>query len=517
MEAEARNEGETLEKHRKILCALAKKRGYNIGEIYKEVVSGETLTARPEVQRLLRDVEAGKWAGVLVMEIERLARGDTIDQGIVARAFRLSNTLIITPNKTYDPNNEFDEEFFEFSLFMSRREYKTIRRRMQAGKNAAAREGQFMGSIAPYGYKRVRSDNVYTLEPLEDEAEVVKNIFKWYTEGFMQQNGSLKRLGVSLIARKLNELKIKPRRSEVWVTATIRDILLNPVYIGKIRWNWRPAKKHIKDGVQKSTRARSPIDKVELIDGLHTAIISSEIFETAQEYLRSNRPVPVPDKSTIKNPLAGLVICGKCGRKMVRRPYTREQAPSLMCTCNACDNVSSELSLVERRLIAALDEWAKNYKIQSKSKLSSQNVETEKALIKKVEKETAQYTQQLNKLYDLLERGIYSDEVFLERQKTINNRLKELEEQKIKAEEAIESKSQFGILINDYLPKVINVVNLYYTLNSPAQKNKLLKSVIDSVIYIRTVGGRWYDNKDNFSLKIVPQLPVNHPDILTLN
>ena len=96
---------------------LLKKRGYNVGAIYKEIVSGETISARPVMQQVLREVESGMWDGVLVVEVERLARGDTIDQGVVARAFRYSETLIITPLKTYDPNNEYDEEYFEFGLF----------------------------------------------------------------------------------------------------------------------------------------------------------------------------------------------------------------------------------------------------------------------------------------------------------------------------------------------------------------------------------------------------------------
>ena len=49
------------------------------------------------------------------MDVERLDRGDTIDQGRVQRAFFYSNTKIVTPNKTYDPANEYDNEYFEFS------------------------------------------------------------------------------------------------------------------------------------------------------------------------------------------------------------------------------------------------------------------------------------------------------------------------------------------------------------------------------------------------------------------
>ena len=108
-EAEARGEGETLSRHQDILTALAAKMGLTIGAIYKELVSGETIAARPKMQQLLLEVMQGKWDSVIVMEVERLARGDTKDQGTVAEAFKFSGTKIITPAKTYDPSNEFDE------------------------------------------------------------------------------------------------------------------------------------------------------------------------------------------------------------------------------------------------------------------------------------------------------------------------------------------------------------------------------------------------------------------------
>ena len=135
-EAEERGEGETLVRHEKALCELAEKLQLNVTKIYREIVSGETIAARPVMQQLLSEVEQGIWDGVLVMEVERLARGDTIDQGLVAQTFKYSNTEIITPLKTFDPANEFDEEYFEFGLFMSRREYKTINRRLQRGRIA---------------------------------------------------------------------------------------------------------------------------------------------------------------------------------------------------------------------------------------------------------------------------------------------------------------------------------------------------------------------------------------------
>ena len=147
---------DTLERHEKILRELAERQELPIGEVYKEVVSGDSIESRPQMQRLLEDVHNNKWAGVLVVELERLARGDTKDQGIVAEAFKYSETLIVTPMKTYDPNDEFDEEYFEFGLFMSRREFKTINRRMRTGKDQAAAEGNYLLPVAPYGYEIVK-------------------------------------------------------------------------------------------------------------------------------------------------------------------------------------------------------------------------------------------------------------------------------------------------------------------------------------------------------------------------
>ena len=303
-ESEARGEGETLARHKKILLALASKLEINISRIYKEIVSGETIAARPAMQELLRDVEKEVWEGVLVMEIERLARGDTMDQGLVAQTFKYSGTKIITPVKTYDPNDEFDEEYFEFGLFMSRREYKTINRRLQRGRLQSAKEGKFTGNIAPYGYKRkkLESDSGYTLETIE-EAKIVVLIYKWYTK---------ERIGVTKIRNRLNEMKVPTRKGGDWTSSTIRNILSNPVYIGKIRQGDRPQVKKIVDGevVIERPHAKNP----NIYEGLHEAIIDEGTFNLAQEYLSNNPPLPIPTKYKTKNPLAGLVICGMCGR-----------------------------------------------------------------------------------------------------------------------------------------------------------------------------------------------------------
>lgn len=156
-EAEKLGEGETLARHERILTELAVKLGLPIGKIYREIVSGETISARKEIQSMINDCYAGMWKGILVVEVTRLSRGNQGDAQIIMDCLRYSNNnngvLVVTPTKVYDiVQSSDDEEYMEFELFMSRREYKMIRKRMMRGKLQAVVEGNYMGSYRPYGY-----------------------------------------------------------------------------------------------------------------------------------------------------------------------------------------------------------------------------------------------------------------------------------------------------------------------------------------------------------------------------
>ena len=216
------------------------------------------------------------WEGVLVVEVERLARGDTIDQGIMAQTFKYSGTKIVTPLKVYDPNNEYDEEYFEFGLFMSRREYKTINRRLQRGRLASAKEGKWVSGVAPYGYERVRvpNDKGWTLRPVEAEADIVRFIFRLYTSGEEEDGGSVKRAGTYSLALRLDNMGVAPPGgASYWSSTTIQQILQNPVYIGKIRWNVHKSKKRIINSAVRVERYTAPPEEQILVDGLHPAIV----------------------------------------------------------------------------------------------------------------------------------------------------------------------------------------------------------------------------------------------------
>lgn len=513
MEAEQRGESETLARHESILLELASRQSLDITEIYREVVSGETISARPVMQKLLAEVEAGCWKGVLVVEVERLARGDTIDQGVIAQAFKYSDTKIITPTKIYDPNNEFDEEYFEFGLFMSRREYKTINRRLQRGRLLSVKEGKYVSNKPPYGYDRIKleSQKGYTLKPNE-QAEIIKLIFKLYTKGENMYGGDKKRLGVSMIVRRLNELRIPPKYRESWTVASVRDILINPVYIGKIRWNWRPAQKNARNGKIQVSRPRNKKEDCIIADGLHEAIIDNETWELVQKYMAENKPCPVKKNFGVKNPLAGLIYCGKCGRSMTRRPYSKNQQDSLICTYTECDNISSYLHIVESKVLAGLQVWLENYKIQwIKENETNTNVSTELDLnetaLKKLKNELSEFNIQLDNIHDLLEKGIYDTKKFLERSKIISEKIKKSQSEKEKLINIIESSKKNKESYTFIIPKIETLIDIYSSIDSAEEKNVLLKEVLDKIIYTKHVNGRWHNKPDDFVIEIYPKLP----------
>ena len=102
---------EVLAKHESILQEYAiNNYGSPIPEeqIYREVCSGETIADRPVMLQVMRLIEARIYGGVLVVEPQRLSRGDLEDCGKIINAFRYTETLVVTPPKTYDLLDDYD-------------------------------------------------------------------------------------------------------------------------------------------------------------------------------------------------------------------------------------------------------------------------------------------------------------------------------------------------------------------------------------------------------------------------
>lgn len=505
LDAEARGEGETLARHKRTLLALAKKSGYAVTKIYQELVSGDTIASRPVMQQLLSEVEQNVWDGVLVVEIERLARGDTIDQGIVAQTFKYSNTLIITPTKIYDPNDEYDQEYFEFTLFMSRREYNTIKRRMQGGRMDAFKEGNYIGGRVPYGYdrKNLPERGQVMLVPNDEEREIVQLMFRLYTAGEPDQNGDPCRLGTSRIASRLREMGVPTKRGGRWDAETVREILCNPVYIGKQRWNYRRRKKSMVNGTLITTRTRDLHDCL-IADGRHDPIIDEDTFRLAQEYLAKNKPIP--NNRILQNPLAGLVYCGKCGMKMQRARMGGAFYYSLMCRGDHCDCRSAKIEIIEAKVMSSLSEWLTSYKMRIKNSIKDHSESDEiKRLIASLQSRVDTTSAQISKAYDLLEQGIYTTEVFLSRNTSLCSRMDHLKQEIDRLQQRKSELDSFRAGRQEIIPRVEKLLDMYDTLDTAQAKNNMLKQVLVKIEYTKEPSAA----PEDFNIKIFPKIPEN--------
>ena len=492
---------DVLERHEQILLDIAKRMNLSIGGIYREVVSGESISARPEMQRLLSEVEAGRWKGVVVMEVERLARGDTIDQGIVQRAFQYSGTQIVTPAKTYNPNNEFDEEYFEFGLFMSRREYKTIRRRMRAGVTAAVKEGKWPFNKAPYGWQRVKLEHArgWVLAPDPEEAPVVKLIFQLYT--------GPDRIGITNICRYLDNRGVKPRNGDTWTECSIMGILRNIVNDQRVGIGRRKIVKQVQNGSVSKVRPHSDYDFT--APGLQPRLIDHDVFLEAQTHLGKNSH-KLPESYGIKNPLAGIVVCSCCGKKMMRRPASKTPggAPYDVLKCNTrnCPTIGSALDLVEREVIQALSDWVAGYQLDPTLEVENKVPEKEQLLSSAISNHDVLLKQNGN-LYDLLEQGVYTTEIFLERSHELQKRIKESEAHIEVLKKDLEYEKEKIANVENFIPSCKELLSCYWEL-SAQDRNKALKMLLESVEYTKTKRNK-YGDKDNptFTLNLKPRIP----------
>lgn len=517
VQMEALGAGETLARHRKTLLELAGSMKLPVTKLYSEVVSGDSIAARPQMQQLLADVAAGMYAGVFVMEVERLARGDTKDQGEVMEVFRSSGTKIITPVKTYDPLNESDEEYLEFGLFMSRREYKTIARRQQKGRITSVSEGFYIAGTAPYGYKKVKlKGKGFSLAIAEDAAQTIRLIFDLYTKGQQQEDGSCCRLGTTAIARRLDELRIPtPSGAPTWSKSTVQDILKNPTYAGMIRWGYRKvSKERDADGSVSVHRHDNP--DCHLVEGKHPAIISPDQFKLAEEIRNRNRRMPVKlvprdhGVPILQNPLAGICFCGKCGSLMTRLgPNKRNLYDTLRCSNRYCDNISAPIYLVEQKLLDFLATWLEQYRLQHEDILPPDDSrEMIQASIAGAKKDLETARKQLDATYTLLEQGIYTVDVFTQRNTAITATVADLEKQLADLQTQYEASSKIIRLRQDFIPRMENVLEAYDRIDTASGKNDLLRTVVDRVEYLKTVPNRrgCRDNA-NFELKVWPRMP----------
>lgn len=472
---------EVLEKHSKILEEYAiRNLGGPIPEEnkYKEVKSSERIDDRPEMVRLLKAIESPAVKAILIVEVQRLSRGDLEDAGRLIKLLRYTNTYVITPTKTYDLRDEYDRDAFERELKRGN-EYLEYYKKIQArGKLASVREGNYVGSVAPFGFTRIKvqdgKKHYFTLKEKKEEADIVRLIFDWYAnEG----------IGVTNICRRLESMHIKTKSGgDKWKPSIVFAMLENVHYIGCVRWNWRKTIKIIEDQEVKELRPKAKVDEYLIFEGKHDGLVSKEIFEKAAE-VRGSKP-PVKNDVSLKNPFVNLVYCKTCGSRIGRRVYEKNGVefakPKLRCNGQIyCKSGSVPYHEFEEYVINTLKECIADFKVMVNNE-QDDSVKLHRDLIVGLER----------KLKELEDKEITQWEAQYDQELAMPPHIfKKLNEKLLKDKEEIKKSL---CKAKESMPKPVNyknkilqftdAVNALQDSNiSPKTKNQYLKNIIERI------------------------------------
>jgi hypothetical protein len=257
---------------------------------------------------------------------------------------------------TYDLNDERDRDAFERELKRGNEFLEYQKRIMGNGRLLSVENGNYIGTTAPYGYKKVQiregKKTCPTLEPIPEEVKVVNMIFDMYLQG----------MGTVSIGDRLVELGIPASNGGKWGRSTIANILDNIHYVGKVRWNYKKTIKTVKDG--RVVKHRPTADEYLIFPGKHPAIVDEEKFNAVQ---KKRGAIPRKQKDLkLRNPLAGILRC-ECGSVMSLLYPSRKRsgAPRYSCKMvSRCNNGSTRMSEVLEYVKIALGQAIEDFKIQ---------------------------------------------------------------------------------------------------------------------------------------------------------
>jgi hypothetical protein len=473
---------EVLQKHETILDEWDEKHlGAKVPEEnrFREVVSGETIKERPEINKVLRLIESPRYKAVKVVEPQRLTRGDLEDIGRLMKLFKHTNTYVITPERMYDLRDEYDWNAFEAELKRGNDYLKYTKKILSRGKYLSAASGNYIFSIPPYGFDKTfvmdGKKKCPTLKENPEQANIVRMIFDWYAnEG----------IGRTAICYRLDELGVKPPKGEEWAPTAVREMLRNVHYIGKIKINSRCTVTVVEDGEFIKKRPQTNIEEQLIYEGKHSAIVPQELFDKVQERLGRNHRATTRVK--LRNPFASLMFCKTCGRAMVLQAAQTKCAPRICCSKQSrCGTGSCTYDEIVNQISTILEQCIEDFEMRIKSnkgdalKLHNELIKNLENKMKELQaREIAQWDAQTNP--DPAKR--MPQEIFQQLNEKLLHEKDEIQQALCNAYESMPEPI-------DYKERVTRFSNALEALNNPetenVEKNELLKACFERIEYYR--------------------------------
>lgn len=275
---------------------------------------------RPSFKKMLSDIDEGKINLVIVKDLSRFGR-NYVEAGMYVQRFTDSNIQFIAADDNYDSLVNSDDLLFPIKNVVNEMYARDVSKKTKAAKKAKARDGQFIGSKAPFGYKIDPNDRHHLIVD-EPAAQVVKRIFRLASEG----------VGYNKMAKIFREEKVLTpiayfnlnnpdyfksdywRKEFDWHVTSIRAILNNEVYLGKLVYG-----KQRNKSMKSKEKVRNPKEDWIVVENCHEPIITQELWDTVHKILNAKHR---PAKAGEVQMFAGLLYCSDCGHCLT---YSQKQ------------------------------------------------------------------------------------------------------------------------------------------------------------------------------------------------
>lgn len=467
---------EVLAKHETMLQEYAERElGGRIPEenIYREVVSGESIEGRVEIKKVLARIEDPKIKGVLVIEPQRLSRGDLEDCGRLINSLRFTKTQVLTLMMTYNLENKMERKFFQDELMRGRDYLEYVKEILFRGRVASVKRGEYINRDAPYGYKKVMKGDIRTLEIVEDEAAIVRLMFQWRIDDGV---------GNTIIANRLNDMGVPTAKGKLWARDTVGKILHNKHYLGLVLYNQRKETQVVANGEIVKKRLTQSDDVVVIAEGKHPAIIDRATWEAAHATFAE---VPkTKAKKELRNPYSGILRCAGCGRIMTRViPHKEHEHPDRVryrCPSVTPCFASSRKVILDAAVIDALEMSelpALQLKVQNKEGDAAKIQERQ---LKKLEQQLAEYRDQEETQFELLEQKKYTQELFDRRNAALRQKMDDCVAQIAKVKATMPKSIDYA----ERLATLQSAIEILKDPNATAtDQNRTLKSIVESIEY----------------------------------
>ena len=289
---EQAKEGYSIRAQMEKLKSYADIKDWQVYKVYSdEGISGKDIEGRPAIREMIADVENGKINNVLVYKIDRLTRS-TKNLIELVDLFNHHHCAFNSLNESIDTSSATGRMFLKIVGIFAEFERENLAERVKMGKERKVREGYSICSwTQSYGYKRELGQNIQVIIP--EEAIIVRRIFNMY----LHDDYSLNK-----IARVLNTEKIPTKtKKNIWQGCTIKVLLRNPTYLGKVRYSLNDPAKYFE------------------AEGQHEAIIEESLFYQVQEKLEKIKYFSRTKRPRSDVYFCGVLYCSHCGGRMTTK------------------------------------------------------------------------------------------------------------------------------------------------------------------------------------------------------